>query len=353
MKSNSSSTNMSRRAFLAGSSALALASYTSPRIANAQSGNLVVSNWGGSWNDYMAESFEKKAFEGTGINLVKDLASVSERKTRLLAERRLPRSSVDLTWLSDTDAFEMHQQGVLEELDYSRLPNGANIIPQLRSSYYVPAIFGGVVVLYNPKKFDTPPTSFADLWNPAYRGRVGLYDQIYFNYIYAASLAAGGTLSDVEPGLEKLLEMKEEIQPRLYPSHDALAAAFENDEIDISANYSARALLWKNNGLPIDMAYPKEGAIAIAFGVGVPKKASNKEAAYEYLNAMLSPDGMASIARKTYYSVTTNDASLSPAEKAALEFTDAQKEKLHFVNYEYAAQNDAAWQDWWNKEFKG
>ena len=68
---------------------------------------------------------------------------------------------------------------------------------------------------------------------------------------------------------------------------------------------------------------------------------------------MLSPDGMANIARKTYYSVATTDASLSQEEKEKLEFTDPQKEKLHFVDYDYAAENDNAWLDWWNKEFKG
>lgn len=321
--------------------------------AYAQSGDLVVSNWGGSWNDYMVKSFEKQAFEGSGVNLVKDLAPVSERKTRLLAERRLPRSSVDLTWLSDSDAFEMQEQGVLAELDYSQIPNAANIIPQLRSSHFVPAIYGGVVILYNPNTIKTAPTSFEDLWNPKYKGRVGLYDQIYFNYIYAAALVAGGSMSNVEPAFKKLLEMKETMQPRLYPSHSALAAGFENGEIDISANYSARALLWKSNGLPIEMAYPKEGAIGISFGVGVPKKASNPEAAYAYIDAMLSPDGMANVARKTHYSVATTDAALSPDEKKLLEFTEEQKQSLHFVDYAYASKNNAAWLEWWNKEFKG
>ena len=284
---------------------------------------------------------------------MKDLAPVSERKTRLLAERRLPRSSVDLTWLSDSDAFELNDQNVLEEIDYSLLPNAENIVPQLRTPYYVPAIYGATVVLYNPNTITTAPTSFADLWNPEYKGRVGLYDQVYFNYIYAAALVAGGDLSNVEPAFAKLMEMKETVQPRLYPSHDALAAAFENGEIDISANYSARAQLWKANGLPIEMAYPSEGALGISFGVGVPKKSANREAAYAYLNAMLEPEGMANIARKTFYSVATTDAALTDAERGQLEFTDDQKAKLHFVDYAYAAENDSAWLDWWNKEFKG
>lgn len=343
--------NLSRRVFLSGTAA-AVAAGTLPRSAWALSGDLVVSNWGGSWNDYMYDSFERAAFDGTGVNLVKDLAPVSQRKTRLLAERRLPRSSVDLTWLSDSDAFEMFDQNVLEEIDYSRLTNAGNIVEQLRSPYYVPAIYGGVVVLYNARTVTTPPTSFADMWNPAYKGRVGLYDQIYFNYIYAAALVAGGDLSNVEPAFDKLMEMKRTVQPRLYPSHDALAAAFENGEIDISANYSARAQLWNANGLPINMAYPDEGAIAIAFGVGVPRKAANRDAAYAYLDAMLAPEGMANIARKTYYSVATTDAALTDEERARLEFTEAQKARLHFVDYAYAAQNDNAWLEWWNKEFK-
>lgn len=343
--------NLNRRGFLAGSGA-AMAAASLPNHARAMSGDLVVSNWGGSWNDYMYESFEQAAFDGTGVDLVKDLAPVSERKTRLLAERRLPRSSVDLTWLSDSDAFEMQDQNVLEEIDYNRLSNAGSIVDQLRTPYYVPAIYGGVVVLYNPNTVSTAPTSFADMWNPEFKGRVGLYGQIYFNYIYAAALVAGGDLSNVEPAFEKLMELKETVQPRLYPSHDALAAAFENGEIDISANYSARAQLWNAGGLPIDMAYPDEGAIAIAFGVGVPRKASNPDAAYAYLDAMLSPDGMASIARKTYYSVATTDASLTDEERAKLEFTEDQKAKLHFVDYAYAAENDNAWLDWWKKEFK-
>lgn len=344
--------NINRRSFLAGSGAT-LATGLLPHAGQAQSGDLVVSNWGGSWNDYMVESFEGQAFEETGVTLVKDLAPVSERKARLLAERRLPRSSVDLTWLSDGDAFEMQQQDVLEWLDFDKIPNFANILPSLQTPYYVPAIYGGVVLLYNTNTITTPPTSFEDLWNPEYRGRVGLYDQIYFNYIYAASLVAGGSMGNVEPAFDKLMEMKEKVQPRLYPSHDALAAGFENGEIDISANYSARALLWKHNGLPIEMSYPKEGAIAIAFGVGMSKKASNKEAAYAYLNKMLAPQSMANIARKTYYSVATSDADLSAEEKASLEFPVDQQKALHFADYAYAAKNDAAWLDWWNKEFKG
>ncbi|WP_138466731.1 PotD/PotF family extracellular solute-binding protein [Poseidonocella sp. HB161398] len=341
-----------RRRFLASAAAAALAAGALPRGALAQAGRLVVSNWGGDWNDNIVAALERPAFGETGPEIVHDLAPVAERKTRLLAERRLPRSSVDVSWLSDSDAFEMDQQGVLEELDYSRLPNAAALQQKLTAPYYIPAIFGAVCLLYNPEKISTPPTSFADLWNPAYAGRVGLMDQIYFNYIYAASLAAGGTMSDVAPAFAKLLEMKEAVQPRIYPSHQALAAAFQSGEIWISANYSARGRQWQADGLALELAFPEEGGIAISFGAGIPKKAANRDAAYAYLDAMLAPEAMAGIARATHYAVSTTDAALRPEEREALAFSDAQVEGLNFVDYAYAAENDSEWLEWWNREFK-
>ncbi|WP_172328155.1 PotD/PotF family extracellular solute-binding protein [Mangrovicoccus sp. HB161399] len=343
---------MGRRAFLGTAAAAALSIGALPRGALAASGRLVVSNWGGDWNDNIVAEMERPAFGSGPIEIVHDLAPVAERKTRLLAERRLPRSSVDVSWLSDSDAFEMNQQGVLEELDYSLLPNAAALQEKLKAPYYIPAIFGAVCVLYNPAKIATPPTSFADLWNPALAGRVGLMDQIYFNYIYAASLVAGGTMSDVEPAFAKLMELKAAVAPRIYPSHQALAAAFQSEEIWISANYSARGRQWQADGIPLELAFPEEGGIAIAFGAGIPKKAANREAAYAYLDAMLAPEAMAGVARSTHYAVSTTDAALAPEEKQALEFSGAQIAGLNFVDYPYAAEHDSDWLEWWNREFK-
>ena len=77
----------------------------------------------------------------------------------------------------------MNAQGVLETLDMSRIPSGRNIFEKLRLPYLVPVIYGGVVILYNPAKIPERPTSFADLWNPKYAGRVGVMDQLHFTYI--------------------------------------------------------------------------------------------------------------------------------------------------------------------------
>lgn len=344
----------SRRRFVQGAAASAgLLASGLPIASNAQgSGELVVSNWGGDWNSNVMKALETPALEGKGITVRRDLASAPARKTKLLAERHLPRGTIDVAHFTDADAYELQMQGALEEIDYSRIPNAKHLLPGMSHPFFVPWVYSGVVLIYNPNKIKTPPTSFADLLKPEYADRVGLIDQIYFNYLYAYSLVAGGTMKDVAPGLEKLLEMKKTVRPRIYASHQQLAAAMAADEVWISANYNARAAQWEAAGLPIRGSYPSEGGIAIQFGVVIPKRARNKDNAYRYLNEMLAPVAARDLAKLTYYAPAIDNADLPTELKSRVEFSEQQRKALHQVDYAYAARNQPQWLEWWNKNIK-
>jgi putative spermidine/putrescine transport system substrate-binding protein len=319
--------------------------------AAAQSGDLRVANWGGDWNERVVRAFEKPYVTSKGIQIIHELSNPPERKAKLLAERRMPRGSIDIAWLSDADAYEMDQAGVLEPIDQSKIPNWKLIDKKLQTPHIVTWIYGGIVVMYNPNKVPEP-TSFADLWNPKYENRVGINDGIYFQYIYAASLAHGGSMGNVDKAFPALLDMKKAVKPRLYPTHQTLAAAFNSEEVWISANYSSRIIQWTREGVPVKWAYPKEGAIFTSFGAGIPKKGLNREAVYYYLNAMLEPQAVGKIAELTSYPPSTTNAEMSDEHRKAIAFTPAQLEKFNFVDYGYAARNDSKWVEWWNKEFK-
>ena len=345
----------SRRQFMhtlgAGAAVLTLGGLS--RQAHAQDGGeLVISNWGGDWSNNCMKAMETPALEDKGVRIRRDLASAPVRKSKLLAERNLPRGTIDIAHFTDADAYELQIQGALEELDYSKIPNAANLLPGMRNPYFVPWMYSGVEIIYNPEKIKTPPTSFADLMNPAYAGRVGLIDQIYFNYLYAFAVLAGGSMQNVEPGLAKLLEMKKAVQPRIFPSHEQIAAAMSSGEIWISANYKARAAQWTAANLPIRGAYPNEGGIAIQFGVVIPKRARNKALAYRYINEMLAPAAAGQIGKLTYYAPSTSNAELPKEILSEINFSEEERKKLHQVDYAYAAKNQPQWLEWWNKEIK-
>ncbi|VVE27993.1 ABC transporter substrate-binding protein [Pandoraea terrigena] len=346
---------LSRRQFLhtVAAGAAVAGGATFRELAWAQdSGELVVSNWGGDWSNNVIKALEGPALEQKGVNIRRDLAAAPVRKAKLLAERNLPRGTIDVAHFTDADAYELQIQGALEPIDYSRVPNAAHLLPGMRSPYFVPWMYSGVELIYNPDKIKTPPTSFKDLMNPAYAGKVGLIDQIYFNYLYAYALVGGGSMQNVTPGLAKLLELKRAVQPRIYPSHEQIAAAMSSGEVWISANYKARAAQWTAANLPIRGAYPSEGGIAIQFGVVIPKHARNKELAYRYINEMLAPVAARQISTLTYYAPSTDHAGLPPDLLREIDFTEAQRKQLHYVDYAYAAKNQPQWLEWWNKEIK-
>lgn len=336
----------------AGVGTAALAGFGGLAQAQAMTGELTVSNWGGDWNSNVVKSLEEPELEAKGMRIRRDLASAPARKTKILAERNLPRGTIDVAQFTDADAYELQLQGALEEIDYSKIPNAVHLLPGMRSPYFVPFNISGVVLIYNPEKIKTPPTSYADLMNPAYAGRVGLIDQIYFNYFLAMGLTAGGSMSNAAPGMERLRELKKAVQPRIYPSHQQAAAALASGEIWITANYKARAAQWKKEGIQVAAAYPKEGAISFTGGVIMPKRARNKDNAYTYMNAMLTPPVAQRLAESTYYVVPINNANLPAALASEVSFSADELKTVRHFDLDYTARNQATWLEWWNKEIK-
>ncbi len=340
-----------RKLLVGGGAALGLSMTGLPSFA--QSGELVVTNWGGDWNDRTVKFIEAPLVESKGIKIVRSLNLEPERKTKLLAERNLPRGSIDVAHFSAADAYELNEQGILEKLDLSKIPNYASVIPSLKSPYFVPWVYGGVTLAYNPKYIKKPPTSYADLWNPEYAGKLGVLDQSFYNWIYMASLVGGGTMGNVDAAWGKLQEMKRTMKPKIYATHQQLAAGFASEEVWISANYSARLAQWEKDNVPVKSAYPKEGAVTIVFGATIPKKSRNKDAAYLYLNALLDPKGLGSYSEASMYAPSTTNAALTDAVRAKVDFTAAQAAKFNHSDYGYQAKHYSQWQERWNKEFKG
>ena len=81
-------------------------------------------------------------------------------------------------------------------------------------AYY--ADYGGYVAIgYDPAKVKTPPTSFASLTNPAYKHMIGINNSpttasAAFAAVYAASLANGGSFSNIQPGISFFARLNKE-----------------------------------------------------------------------------------------------------------------------------------------------
>jgi spermidine/putrescine transport system substrate-binding protein len=128
----------------------------------------------------------KKFTAATGITVtykevIQDNASWFARIRPQLAAGR----SIGYDLMVMTNGIEFSQLielGYLAPLDHARLPNFNKYVGKKYKSetfdpgnvYSVPWTSGMTGIGYNPKYVKTPPTAIADLWDPQYKGRVGM-----------------------------------------------------------------------------------------------------------------------------------------------------------------------------------
>ncbi len=325
---------------------------TVPMAARAQTGGrLVVGSWGGDTQRLLTELVFEPYLEPAGIQVAYDPAAEAARKTKILAERPLPRGSLDIAGMQPPSSLELHAVGALEEIDQDRISAFDRILPELRSPYFIPQFFSSRVILYNPEKVTTPPTSYSDLWDPAYAGRVGVIDIQYQSTIESAALVAGGSVSDYEPGKEKLLELKE-MGVKVYPTNEAMAQALASGECWMCIMWQARGVMWQDAGIPIEIAYPSEGLALSVFGFAIPKNAQNKDSAYAFMNAVLEDGAQIGFAENQGYNPSVSGITLPDELEKRIQIPPELEANMLAPDLEYLRENDYQLKNWWDREFK-
>jgi putative spermidine/putrescine transport system substrate-binding protein len=322
------------------------------QLARAESGQVVVGTWGGDYGQLLNDLVDKPVLAPKGIEVLQAVGNADPRKTKLLAERQSRRGSMDVACLSDSDHYIVEETGAFEAVDSAKVPRLDKVFPALRTKTAIPHIYSAQVLLYNVNQVKTPPTSWADLWDPKWRGRVGLVDILYPNNTLMAALAGGGSVSNYDPAEKKLLELRS-LDVKIYPSNEALAAALKSEEVWLTSMWLARGFMWKKAGIPLSHVVPKEGAVSIVFEASVPRNARNKDGGFAYLNAMLDPKAQIAFADKMGYLPTVSDAVLPEDIAKQVSLSEADRARLLKPDYKYVTERSQHTLDFWNKQFKG
>jgi putative spermidine/putrescine transport system substrate-binding protein len=341
---------ISRRHFLeltGGAAALA----SNVPLARADSGSVVVGTWGGDYGQLLSDLIDKPLLAPKGIEVVQDVAVADPRKTKLLAERESRRGSMDVACLSDVDAYLMASMNTFEAVDAAKVPRLDKVFQELRTDTAIPHIYSAQVILYNTNQVKAPPTSYADLWDPKWKGRIGLADGLYPANTLAAALAGGGSASNFDPAEKKLMEWRS-LDVKVYPSNETLAAGLKSEEVWLTVMWLARGFMWKKAGIPLSHVIPKEGAASIVFEASVPRNARNKDGGFAYLNAMLDPKAQIAFADKMGYVPTVTDAVLPEDLAKQVSLSEEERTKLLKPDYKYQADRMQRMLDFWNKQFK-
>jgi len=158
--------------------------------------------------------------------------------------------------------------------------------------------YGGYVSIgCNAKKVKTCPTSFKDLLNPAYKGMVALNGDptqagAAFAGVYAAALANGGSLDNIQPGIDFFAKLKkignfnpvQATQSTVESGETPITIDWEYLNSGYSKEFQAKGLDWK-------VVVPSDGHYANYYSQAINKDAPHPAAARLWEEFLYSTEG--------------------------------------------------------------
>jgi spermidine/putrescine-binding protein len=205
----------------------------------------------------------------------------------------------------DEATLEMVQKGLYMPLDTSRLTNWNDLFPAMKSlpgvqvdgkAYIVPVDAGTAGIVYNADVVTTPPTSWADLFDPQWSGRMAIED-IAVTGIMISALINGipdplhMTDDQLNQAKQYLIDHKSQIRT-FWKGGANLKSLFKSGEIVISSGYPDDAKGLQKEGVNAKFVTAKEGQFLWACGYGISPNIdpANLDAAYALLNWYTSPE---------------------------------------------------------------
>jgi spermidine/putrescine-binding protein len=200
----------------------------------------------------------------------------------------------------DENTLTMVQDGLLQPLDVSKIPDWNSIFPSMKKLpgvvvdgkvYMIPVDAGTAGLMYDANVITSPPNSWLDLFNPAYKGRAAIEDNST-TAIDIGALANGikdpltMDASQLETVKQFLIQHKDQFRS-YWQSDPDITNLFKSGEVVISSGYPGNAQILQRDGVNVKFAVAKEGQMLWTCGYSIPVGAKNVTAAYALLNYYL------------------------------------------------------------------
>ena len=260
-----------------------------------------------AWSEYVPPSVLDGFTKETGIEVNYETYSSNEE---MLAKLVSGAASYDVIQPSEYVVEALVKEKQLLPLDHAKLPNLKNIgkqywnephDPQL--AYSVPYMQGTVGIVVNTTRIHEPVQSYADVFQPKYKGRIVVLDDA--REIVSWGLATLGLGPDqvAKPDLEKVRPVLAAWLPlvKVYDS-DSPKTALLNGDVDLGVVWSGEAaLLIQEQPGKFSYTLPKEGAHMFIDNLAIPKGARNVAAAHRFIDYVLRPDVSVKISKEFPY----------------------------------------------------
>ena len=271
--------------------------------------------------EYMSEDLIPNFEEEFGVDVIVEYFDSNE----MMYTKMQAGDSYDVVIPSDYMIQRMMNEGTLQELDLSLIPNLDNLTPEVRNlpydpdnTYSVPYFWGSVGIIYNHNNVDpkvVEEQGYEVLRNEDYKDHIYIYDSERDSFMMALK-ALGYSMNtenkdEIYEAYEWLLDMNDKMNPTYVT--DEVIDGMMNGNKDIAVVYSGDATYIQSENEDMSFWMPNEGTNLWYDAMVIPKNAQNPLLAHEFINYTLTYE--AALANSEYVGYT------SPNEEVMLELS--------------------------------
>ncbi|WP_152348643.1 extracellular solute-binding protein [Brevibacterium sp. CFH 10365] len=245
-------------------------------------------NYGGLL-DAFAEKYDIEINNDTSTGASQDLINA-------VKNRQGQESSLDYLDTGESFAVDAAEEGLLAEY----YPETADDLPEKMKSSdgtWYNHLGGTMAIGCDAEAVEKCPTSFEELLDSAYKGKVAMRGnpttgEAGFMAVVAASLANGGSLDDIQPGIDYFAELSD--KGNLVPT-EVEAGTFETGETPIAINWDYLLLQWADDlddsGVDMSISIPTDGTVASYYAASVNDDAPHPAVARLWQEFVFSDEG--------------------------------------------------------------
>jgi putative spermidine/putrescine transport system substrate-binding protein len=351
--------DVARRRLLQGAAASVGTALFAPYIAKAATGSLegqMVFAANGGLQEQMFRELGTTFEQRTGTKVTVIAGTMMGNLAKVQVARNAP--DTDVVFNSDLSHVAGKHTGLFEKIDPAVVTNRTQVYDTALDpdNIGIGCCVTSIGIGYNTQKYQQAgipaPTSWNDLWDPRLKGKLAIctFGQTWTqDFLVLMARLAGGSESNINPGIAKIKELKTNGNLVLMPDTPAEMENIVTQGLAwVNVTASIRAYLLRDSGFPFDFVYPKEGASLFGDWLDVVKNAPHPNAAQAFVNHVLSDVGQMILA-KNYYGPTNKTVILPPELARVAPYGERMKS---LVPLDRSKMNDDLdqWNDLYNRE---
>jgi putative spermidine/putrescine transport system substrate-binding protein len=208
---------------------------------------------------------------------------------------------------------------------------------------------------YNPNKITTPPTSWDDLLDLKYKGRVGLTalnSQLGIAFLVELNRLKGGTDDNFDPAFKFLAQLLPNVGA-IGANLGAYATLWQQEQIDIAPYNFNFVQTLKAKDVPVELAIPASGPVGWSTSLHLVANAAEPDLAVQYIDLHLDAAIQSQLMKSPYDAIPTNaNVKLDGAITKALAKSQDDLAKIRTIDWEKINPQRGALIDRFNREIK-